>query len=102
MRVIAKKTVAYDGVYYKAGQEFDIESKHFKVLSFIGKVAKAPAKPTPKPKAKAAPTRRATTQTRAVKAEEEKLTENEASTEDDVDVTPARGEYSRRDMKAES
>jgi hypothetical protein len=98
MRVVAKKTVPYDGVYYKKGQEFDIEDKHFKVLAFIGKIEKAKAKPAPKPKAKVAPTRRTTTQTRVLKAEE-KRTENE---EDAVTSTTARGQYSRRDMRPES
>ena len=98
MRVVAKKTVPYDGVYYKKGQEFDIEDKHFKVLAFIGKIEKAKEKPAPKPKAKVAPTRRTTTQTRVLKAEE-KRTENE---EDAVKSTTARGQYSRRDMRPES
>lgn len=98
MRVVAKKTVAYDGVYYKAGQEFDIEDKHFKVLSFIGKIEKAKSKPEPKPKAT---NRRAATQTRVVKAEDEKPTESDDAAEVNTEVMPQRGQYSRRDMKAE-
>lgn len=102
MRVVAKKRVPYAGVYYKPGQEFDIEDKHFKVLSFIGKVEKAkpaPApEPEPAPKAKAAPARRrTTTQNRTVKADD---SAESAKAESDSDEQK-RGTYSRRDMKAE-
>lgn len=100
MRVVAKKRLPYAGVYYKPGQEFDIEDKHFKVLSFIGKVEKAkPApEPEPAPKAKAAPVRRrATTQNRTVKAEDS----DESGKDESETSEQKRGTYSRRDMKAE-
>ena len=99
MRVVAKKTVPYDGVWYKKGQEFDIEGRHFKVLSFINKVEKAPEpepepEPESEPKPKAAPRRR-TTQNRAVKSDE---SDGESTSKPEEQT---RGTYSRRDMKAE-
>ena len=94
MRVVALKSVPYAGVNYRKGQEFDIEDKHFKVLSFIKKVEKAPVKPvppkpSPQPKAKAAPRPKSTP---APKAAEKSDSVEEKST----------GGYQTRDMKAES
>lgn len=97
MRVVAKKTIPYAGVIYKAGQEFYIEDKHFKVLSFIKKVEKAPEqKLAPKPAPKATPKpKAATTINRTVKADD-----SEDKPEPEVE-TKSPG-YKTRDMKAES